>query len=87
VANRIRKAGFKDPIMSESKEEIQERIIGMLAMMSLGQVPGNLAETILGKIPGSTKGNNEITEMLLTKQAEIMIIKITQITTTFETET
>ena len=86
VASKIKKAGFKDQIMNENKEEIQEQILEMPAVMSIEQVSETLAEMILGQIPEWMIETKESIEMLPMKQAEIMITKIKPITMMEEIE-
>ena len=51
LANKIRKTGFKDQIMNENKEEIQEQILEMEHVMNVEQALETLVEMILGQIP------------------------------------
>jgi len=80
LANKIRKTGFKDQIMNENKEEIQEQILEMEHVMNVEQALETLVEMILGQIPEWMIETKENIEMLPMKQAEIMITKIKPIT-------
>ena len=80
AASKIQKAGFKDQIMNENKEEIQEQILEMLAVMNIEQVLETLAEMIQGQIPEWMIETMETIEMSPMKRAEITITKIKPIT-------